>query len=526
MASLLVIGGLVALAAGLGSRTSEPRKPQPQSTQTRPLPRPSPQYMQEAVHVPEDSQGAHPGNLPMHQPIYAHPETDPERANAQLWNLPSEPVDTGCFLDAFQEMTSDTPQSIKNSNRPEGLLPHFREKDVGLRYIPAQEPYEFRPPKTELFHAELRAATNNRENNVHGNLDYATMLGKRYAQLNHRGSGPTGALDHYNMWEMPVGNCPTTQELQTGIAAEEVESCERGWFGAKVTTRQHEGEHPRVRIYPRKEGFMSLRQQVFSRGEHGYSGAEHSYNPSLGRYETPDNEDTTLYTREPLPGTHKGPGVPARIEHVPIRRTERATVQYGYTGAPGETSLYQEALRPSCINPHAKNMVTTHVMGAPNDPHQGGHAGRNAQDVVRTTLSETNTLAAARSEHGALGVDTIADVTASGSHGGGGRVNSNESRGTLKSFTNISAGSTGYWHQRNAEHTAMQYWPDHPGAEVRRVTPTIRQDIDPTLIQAYMSNPYTPPITNLPYPYATCGILPASQHTDAEQSSLPQYAIA
>lgn len=436
------------------------------------------------VFVPQQDQGANPSNLPLHQPIYAHPETDPESANDMLWH-PEQPL-TGTFLDQFQEQTIDNVATIRNSNMPDGLLPHFKEGDIGLRYIPAQDPYEFKPPKTELLQEELRGNSFARQNNVHGNLDLSTLYGKRYAELNQKGNGPLGALDNYSLWDTDAGNVPSKMERELGLAelTANVDVARRGWGGAKEVTERFEGFHPRTRIFPYKESFMSLRPEIKSRPGIPYLGVAASYNPSLGLLQLPDNEDVTNYTRDMLPTEAQASQREARIMNVPLRRTERTTVQYPYTGAPGTVAWSQEALRPSCINTIPKNMTNTHVMGA-----------------------------------GALAADAIADVQACNAEGMlTGRVNNNEPKATLKGYTTITAGAQGYWPQRDATSQAVQYWPDFPGAAVRRVTPDIRMDIDPSLIQAYTSNPYTPAITNMPYPYGVCGETPSTQFQPA---SLP-----
>jgi hypothetical protein len=480
MEALLALTGVVTLAA---AAYSQEKKVEPQNPPGE-IAIPDQGAYSPPVYLPEGSggYGDHPGNLPPVQPIYASPETDPERANGWVWQPEHKP--TGTFEDAFVETTVDTPETIRNSLQPEGQMPSFKRKDQALRYIPAMDPYEFKPPKSELLTDEATESHYTRQGNVTGNHDYSTMYGKRYAQTSLRENGPAGALDDYTMWDTAAGDCKTKQERDLGID-EESDPGERGWFGARTTTRRYEGEHPRDRIFPRKEGFVSLRQQVFSRPGIPYAAVSGNYNPSLGRYEMPDNEDTTNYMREPMPELHRGPGVPARIENVPIRRTERTTVQYPYAGVPSDTL-------------------------------RGEDAGRTIPVYARETLGELLTESAARTNNGALGVDTIADC------GGSGRVNNNEPRETLKDYVTVTAGAAGYWNQRNAEHQAVQYQPDFPGAEVRRVTPDIEMDINPDLIQAYRSNPYAPPITNMP---GSFGEISADCKSDINKSMyMPAYA--
>lgn len=133
-----------------------------------------------------------------------------------------------------------------------------------------------------------------------------------------------------------------------------------------------------------------------------------------------------------------------------------------YTRAPlptgGETGDLP-TLRPSCINVKTKNMVNTPVYS-----------------------------------HGCLDLGTNADIGINED----GRVNNNSARGSLKDFMTLSAANATHLIP-NKTRQSMQIWPDFPGCEVRRVLPDIRRIIDPDILQPYMSNPYTPKITNMPY---------------------------
>ena len=58
--------------------------------------------------------------------------------------------------------------------------------------------------------------------------------------------------------------------------------------------------------------------------------------------------------------------------------------------------------------------------------------------------------------------------------------------------------------------------PLYSGDPVRKVSPEIHLDIDPALIQPRLANPYAPPITNLPFPYAVFDTV--------NSTALPAYA--
>lgn len=389
------------------------------------------------VYIPQGSQDEHPGNLPTHQPIYALPETEPVVNNAYQWNW-SDP-NTGSFEDAFvNRRQTNRPEEIKNSMTPYGLLPHFKASQQSTLYRESLEPAEFKPAKTELTYTESYENPYIRQNNTHGNIDLSSGMGKRYAQQTSRNNGPEGAKDYYTLWNTPTeGNCVDTNN---------VEPCLRDWFGAKQAIKKFEGFHPRVRIFPRKERYISTNPTYPMRPEAGYRGGALDMAPNLGLYQAPDNEDVTLNSRAPLPTSHAGGSQQPKIGNVYAK---------------------------------PKNMVTTSVMGV-----------------------------------GGMDLDGIGDA------GADNRINNPESRGSLKTLTTISAGAMGYWPQRNADDQHVQRMPDFPGAPVRRQLPDIRRDIDPDLIAAYRANPYTPAITNMPYPENDCGMASSVQYTD----DLPPYA--
>lgn len=388
MAELFVLGAsLVGLiAASMSKNETENNIPPPPS-------------IPEKVYIPQGSQDEHPGNLPTVTPVYGNPETAPEMANTREWDF-NEPR-TGSFEDAFHSLRIDRrPSDIKNTYMPHGLLPQFRQSTQAPLYIEPLQPSEFKPPKTELYNSEATETPFVKQSGVLVPPQYANNIGRRYATMSKKENGPSGAFNDYTLWNTTESeNCDdeTNPEL-------------RDWYGAKTVTERFEGVHPRVRIFPRKERYMSTKQQFYNRPEHPFSHSQ-SVSGRLGRLELPDNLDVTEYTRAPLPNKNKGEQ-PIRIARIELNRTER----------------------PS-----------TNLSWAP---------------------------------QGLLPLNETADV------GDGGR------------FTDINP-------------------------HVRRVVPDIRQVIDQDLIQPYMSNPYTPSITNLAAPNNCSGELPATQMTD----DLPAYTM-
>lgn len=308
--------------------------------------------------------------LPDIQPTYINPDYDPSR------NIPLKPKQalTGEFEDSFQSIVSDDPKYVTNLFNPLGMTPNQNRRN-GTNYIEALTPFEFKPPKMERPMEWARGEQFYPQNNVHGNQNFTTLVGEKYATWSSKANSSQGALNDVSLWDMK------------GMGGEDPET--GGWRGTMMAERKFEGYHPRTRIYPYSERFISTKPVIHSRPGIPYAGIAADYRVPLGIYEPPDNLDVTEYTREPLPTGYDAGDFPVHIGNVDLRGTKRKT----------------------CIEEDAGGI--NHL---------------------------------------------ISDKTSQ----------------------------------------IIQYYVDFPGAEVTKVTPEIRMEIDPTIIQGYLANPYTPPITNMP----------------------------
>lgn len=333
MASLL-LGGLVALAAAASSKDGK-KDTQPTPTQSNQGTM-VPQDESSLVYIPEASMDKHPGNLPTHVPVYGDPETDPGMANTYKWKQDAwKEKSTGSFEDNFHEYTDDTTSSIRNRLRPDGLLPHFKRKLQSTLYIPAQEPYEFKPPKSELMFEEMHGSPWFKQNNVHGSGPYY-LYDDRYAQMSAKSNSAQGARDNYTLWEDPkAAECKTKTDVELESAENQymqdqgAGDCTSGWFGTKGITQRFEGYHPRTRIFPRKESYMSRNPVLFDRPGIADGGPENAKIATLGRYEVPSNSDIAEYHVEPLPTD--APGYrQARLGSVVLKNTYRSCTNVAY----------------------------------------------------------------------------------------------------------------------------------------------------------------------------------------------------
>jgi hypothetical protein len=335
MASLL-LGGLIALAAAASSKSKdESPKPKPAASQGTKVPDTNTYDASSLVYIPEASMDKHPGNLPTHVPVYGDPETDPHMANTYKWQKDAwQTKETGSFEDNFHEYTEDSTSTIRNRMRPEGLLPHFKRKLQSTLYIPAQEPYEFKPPKAELMFEEMHGSPWFQQNNVHGGGPYY-LYDDRYAQMSAKSNSAQGARDDYTLWDDPkAAACKTKTDLELDneearYIQEQGGQCTSGWFGTKGITQRFEGYHPRVRVFPRKESYMSTNPQLYDRPGIADVGPEGGKVAQLGRYEVPSNADVDEYHVEPLPTDAPAPRQ-ARLGSVVLKNTYRSCTNVAY----------------------------------------------------------------------------------------------------------------------------------------------------------------------------------------------------
>lgn len=450
MASLLV-AGLLAVAAASVSKS----KPKTNALPPPPRQQPRKQFSQAAppVYIPEASMDRHPGNLPTHTPVYGDPATDPEMANAYNWqsNAWKDPK-TDSFEDSFHEFTQDNSSTIRNRNMPEGLLPHFKSKLQSTLYIEPQTPYEFKPPKSELTFQEMHGTPWVKQNNVHGDGPFY-LYDERYAQMSSKSNSALGARDDYSLWDNPdAAKCRTKQqtELDTAEAAyidDNGDACTTGWFGTKGITKKFEGFHPRARIFPRAESFMSTNPQLYDYAGIADVGPEGSKIGQLGRFEVPSNADVDEYHVEALPNS-----------------------------APA----FREARQGTVVLKDTKRQFT-------NIPY---------------------------SNHGML------DLGDNSSMGQEQRTNRNVPGVTKKQLMTNAASTMNFLNYDDTQKLTTR----NPLEQVitRRVTPSIRNEIDETLLAPYLSNPFTQPITNMQYPInQSCGVVAA---TVGLETDLPAYA--
>ena len=449
MASLLA-SGLIALAAAASAASGGKKsKSSKRSTASMPLPPvPDPSGL---VYIPEASMSKHPGNLPSHKPILADPSTDPETANTYNWQPDAwKQKKTGDFMDSFHLYTQDTPATIRNPMNPDGLLPHFKRKLQSTNYIEPQDPYEFKPPKSEIRFEELHGDPFIAQNNVHGNGPIY-LMDNRYAEMSSKDNSGSGKLDTWSLWENPKA---AAMKSKMDIEMEEVEKeyfmdgvdGTGGWGGSKGITKRFEGFHPRDRLFPRKESYMSRNPQLYDYPGVVDKGVESQQIAQLGRYEVPGNADVDEYYVEPLPTasrTEMGP----RIGTVVLKNQYRESTNIPYAS------------------------------------------------------------------HGGKDLNMIADAQ------GNRRVNPNIPPVTKKQLLTETA----------SINRALNYQGEHLVSRnptfnhsTRRVTPTIINEIDETLLQPYLANPYSQRITNLQYPKnLSCGKVAATESND-----VPAYATA
>lgn len=330
MASLL-LAGLIGLAAASSAKKSKAQD----------LPAPAVYNQQSApVYVPQASMSRHPANLPTHTPVLANPETDPESANTIQWQPDAwNQQKNGTFLDMFHELSIDNASTIRNTNMPDGLIPQFKRKLQSTYYTEPLDPYEFNQPKREVPFEELHGSPWVADENVNGNGPMY-LMDSRYAEMSSRSNAGSGAMDGYSLWDNPRAVAmKSRQEIELADAeaqyfTEHGVDGTQGWGGTKGITKRHEGYHPRDRLFPYKESYMSKNPQLYDYPGVVDSGPEGQTIGQLGRYEAPGNADVDEYYVEPLPTSSlvdKGP----RIGQVILKNQYRESTNIPYAGNGG-----------------------------------------------------------------------------------------------------------------------------------------------------------------------------------------------
>lgn len=338
MASLIV-GSLIALAAAASSSSKKSDAPRLGNASHRRQPVSGGTVLPD-VYIPEASQDKHPANLPTHTPVYGAPETAPEMANAYNWKPDAwAKKNTGSFEDQFHEFTEDSPSTIKNSNMPDGLVPHFKRKTQSTYYTEPLTPYEYKPPKAEIPFEQLHGSPWIAQNNVDG-APPSYLYDDRYAQMSLKENTGLGGRDGYSLWDDPVAAAAKSkQDIELGDAESEYFTGQgdgtQGWFGTRGITQRFEGYHPRDRIFPYKESFMSTNPQLYDRPGVPDIGPEGNVVPQMGRYEMPDNTDVTEYHVESLPTASVVDAGP-RLGAVVLKNTYRESTNIPYAGNGGD----------------------------------------------------------------------------------------------------------------------------------------------------------------------------------------------
>lgn len=453
-----------------------------------------------------------PDPLPTVRPSYNTPDTDERDPH----NYPGPPAprsvedggnpfhvrgyaDTGpCF----------GPGDVSNDLRTQGLFPWIRRSVLAPNTIDPLPARYFKPPKSTVRYSDLYEAPR-RQRGVHGDPSIVGMT-REYVEPYTKLHSGVGALNNY--W-------PDGMHKDFGFAN-----------GQKFTFR-HGGFHPRARYFRMPE--RQQKQLYFRIGNPdkavGRSGSLYAQQRGpLGFYETPYNSYVKEYHREPMP--YGGGLVKNRLRANPsvvLPWTNRPEQHLGWSGPPGTTAFSQEGLRILNAFRDVIPNKTTQFSQAPYSNPVAVVSKKGPQTVNPTELRPTNKECIvdavgrnndpspffAKGDNAAYNTEywtntTVRELTAGPgvTHVAPGVINSNETA-DVRCDKRINPtvprraprGNHIYFcavRPPNSDRTLAPQYTQWAAPKNRKVTPPIEREIDPSLIQPWLQNPYTQPVVN------------------------------
>ena len=231
---------------------------------------------------------------------------------------------------------------------------------------------------------------------------------------------------------------------------------------------------------------------------YGRPGNPHSINqklPALMNVRDNPNYRTREYVpkgeefeRPPFPYNRGQQGFGMRPECVAMKPVCRGN-KYEYAGQAETTTQSKQPLRLKDYNIRPKNRVEAGYTGP-----RFRNKGPLASDITNYKIDRSDPcrtikeLGCGRPGGPILGLDGIGDAMHED------RMNDAVMRACPNKGTGML--SMDRRHPVANRTDAPQFQQDFPGNQIHKVSPEILRDIDPTLISAYKSNPYTQPILN------------------------------
>ena len=449
-----------------------------------------------------------PDPLPTVRPSYNTPDTDERDPHT----YPGPPVeddgnpfhvrgylDTGpCF----------GPGDVTNDLKEQGIFPWIRRSIHGPLSIDPLPARYFKPPKSTVAWDDLHEPPQ-RQRGVHGDPSITGMI-REFVEPYTKFHSGSGAMNDY--WPGQVG-------------------MEYGFSNGEKFTFRHGGFHPRGRFFRMPE---NQRKQLYFRIGNpdkavGRSGSLYAQQRGpLGSYEIPYNSYVKEYHREPMP--YGGGLVKNRLranEAVILPWTNRSEQHLGWSGPPGTSEQSQESFRIMNAFRDVIPNKTTQFSQAPYSNPVAVVSKRGPQTTnpveLRPTNRECQVTAVGRNNdptpHFAKGDNaayntaywtntTVRELTAGPgvTHVPAGYIASNETADVRCSFRinptvprRTPRGNHIYFcaiRPPNSDRTLAPQYTQWAAPKNRKVTPGIERDIDPSLIQPWLQNPYTQPVAS------------------------------
>ena len=413
------------------------------------------------------------------------------------------------FLDTGPEYAATDVRNAMGNQL--GMFPTMKRERQGPLTIDPMHPSDFKPPKQVVMQQDMHGEPA-KQSNVFGIQNNNEWRAQYYAENTKN----RGAMGRYNQMR-PGGWYGNDSRAGFGFST-----------GLHFTPRTG-GFHKRERFFkPEEDKSTHLRWRFGNAGQKGLTEGGPS---SIGHVRIPynsfrtqnNNHNVPMPTSGPvankgyarsnvaLPHTNRQGTVPERFGAAaapgctPVRDGASEATERGWVAPPGSAFSFQEALRPD-RGFQGRDVIPKKSMqlhGFRPGPAVSVEAAKGSQQVTPVVLNRTHRedyLEAydhQRHPMGVLGLGTTADynlrtdepfANCEPTAPGGCRINPQVPRPTKKGdYLNL-------WkmHAPTSDRTLVTQRTEHGNVEDRRVTPFIRSEIDPSLLNPYIHNPYTP----------------------------------
>lgn len=360
-------------------------------------------------------------------------------------------------------------RDVVNYQHPEGLIPQLGRDGMGMApyVIDSLEPFHFKPEKQELMQDEFRAPPFP-QNNVHGMHTILPMAQERVTELSSKSLHAKGSMNNVHP--------DTSSGQREGFA-------KGARLNIKTTPWAHYGNKRMFHNPPTKKTHTLFRLLPPNKAVGGPIGTIISQQRGeLGHMRIPKNYNISEYHREPMP---------TGSNEVSNKMLIRATVKQ-------ERCSEKDLLQPK----HSKDMLTSMTQQYKNkhewnstlaamsswddddgEEEEMGYFGTSGVQSIQLQAARTKFIIRSK---------TSAQPEIRGTRGattqnrGGYTVAGAQLRDTQKDEMNFQLKV----HPPVGDRRVNQDQAQFEIIEQRRMTPNIQQIVDPSLIDAYMKNPY------------------------------------